>query len=62
MRYDLSDQVRLRAGVNNLLDRDPPLTSLAGFGGGEDAGRGNTFPQIYDAQGRYVFAGATLRF
>ncbi|WP_411818585.1 TonB-dependent receptor plug domain-containing protein [Hyphococcus sp. DH-69] len=62
MQYELSNGVELRAGVNNILDQDPPLTSLAGFGGGEDAGRGNTYPQIYDAQGRYVFAGATVRF
>ncbi|MEX6634513.1 TonB-dependent receptor domain-containing protein [Hyphococcus lacteus] len=61
-QYELSNGVELRAGVNNILDRDPPLTSLAGFGGGEDAGRGNTYPQIYDAQGRYVFAGATVKF
>ena len=62
MQYDVTEEVRLRAGVNNVLDQDPPLTSLAGFGGGEDAGRGNTYPQIYDAQGRYIFAGATVRF
>ena len=62
VRYDVSEDVQLRAGVNNVFDQDPPLTSLAGFGGGETAGRGNTYPQIYDAQGRFLFAGATVRF
>lgn len=62
MRYAFSDALELRAGVSNVLDQDPPLTSIAGFGGNESAGRANTFPQIYDAQGRYVFAGVTARF
>lgn len=62
LRYNLSDSIQLRGGINNLFEEDPPLTSLAGFGGGEDAGRGNTYPQLYDAQGRYIFAGATVRF
>lgn len=60
--YRVSETLSLRAGVNNVLDQDPPLTSLAGFSGSETDGRGNTYPQIYDAQGRYVFAGATIRF
>ena len=62
VQYDVSEALKLRAGVNNFLDQDPPLTSLAGFGGGENAGRGNTYPQLYDTQGRFLFAGATVRF
>ena len=62
LQYDVSESLELRAGVNNFLDQDPPLTSLAGFGGDEDDGRGNTYPQIYDTQGRFLFAGATVRF
>ena len=62
VRCELSDSIQLRAGINNLFDEDPPLTSLAGFGGGEDAGRGNTYPQLYDSQGRFIFAGVTMRF
>lgn len=52
------DGVTLRAGVNNLLDRDPPLTSS----GGGFSGNGNTFPQVYDSLGRYLFARATIDF
>lgn len=62
LRYALTDSLELRAGVNNIFDQDPPLTSIAGFGGSETSGRGNTFPQIYDAQGRFVFAGIRASF
>lgn len=62
VQYEIKRGLELRGGVNNLFDQDPPLTSLAGFGGGEDAGRGNSYPQLYDAQGRFVFAGITARF
>lgn len=60
--YQISEKFRVRGGINNAFDQDPPLTSLAGFGGGEGAGRGNSYPQVYDAQGRYIFVGATLSF
>lgn len=60
--YKLTPKIELRAGINNLLDQDPPLTSIAGFGGTETSGRGNTYPQIYDAQGRFLFAGITASF
>ena len=40
-------------GVNNVLDKDPPIlpsTSLpAPFF------NGNTYPQVYDTLGRYIF-------
>jgi iron complex outermembrane recepter protein len=60
--YTLNPNIEFRVGVNNLLDQDPPLTSIAGFGGTETSGRGNTYPQIYDAQGRFLFAGVTASF
>lgn len=48
-----------RAGVNNLLDKNPPLTTTAAI---EDGGNGNTYPQFYDAAGRYLFLGVTAGF
>jgi outer membrane receptor protein involved in Fe transport len=46
--------------VNNILDKDPPLV------GGQacPAGicNGNAYTQVYDALGRYIFAGVTLDF
>lgn len=57
------DRFSFRAGINNLLDKDPPVIS----GGSGDplpgvVGNGNTFPQIYDALGRYVFIGVSADF
>ncbi len=56
----IGDQLSLRIGANNILDRSPPLaggqTVFAG------SGNGNTFPQVYDALGRYLFAGFTVDF
>lgn len=60
--YILNDYVQIRLGINNILDQDPPLTSIAGFGGTETSGRGNTYPQIYDAQGRFIFTGFKVSF
>jgi outer membrane receptor protein involved in Fe transport len=51
-------QFTLRGGINNLGDRDPPISSLVGAG----FGNGNTFPGVYDALGRRVFLNATYKF
>lgn len=51
-------QLTLRGGVNNLTDKDPPLSALVGAG----FGNGNTYPQVYDALGRRVFLNATYKF
>jgi iron complex outermembrane recepter protein len=50
----------LRGGINNILDKDPPIansTTLAAV-----FGNGNTYPQVYDALGRRVFLNATYKF
>jgi len=63
--FDLSFQARLaqrlnlRFGANNILDREPPI---AGSVIGAGFGNGNTYPQVYDALGRYLFAGFTVDF
>lgn len=54
----VNDVVTLRGGVNNLTDEEPPLSSVVG----NAPGNGNTYPQVYDAFGRYIFVGATLDF
>lgn len=51
----------LRFGVNNVIDTDPPLV------GGDNCGNagqcnGNTYPQQYDALGRYFFMSGTAKF
>jgi outer membrane receptor protein involved in Fe transport len=58
MTARIGDHYNFRIGVNNILDREPPIATQlpAGFGSG------NTYPQVYDAMGRYIFAGVTLDF
>lgn len=51
-------QFTVIAGVNNILDKAPPITSQVGAG----FGNGNTFPQVYDALGRRVFVTGSYRF
>ncbi|MDT0575924.1 TonB-dependent receptor [Croceicoccus sp. F390] len=57
--YTVREAFTLRLGVNNVFDRDPPLTTTAAI---EDGGNGNTYPQFYDASGRYLFVGASVDF
>jgi len=56
-QWAAKDWVSFRFGVNNVLDDDPPLSASVGT-----TGNGNTYPQTYDALGRYFFVGATLDF
>lgn len=49
-----------RAGVNNILDEDPPL--IGGQNCPASTCNGNTFPQTYDALGRFVFIGVSKDF
>jgi outer membrane receptor protein involved in Fe transport len=65
--FDLTGTARigraqLRIGVRNLLDREPPIVPTGLFGPCPGSGtcNGNTFPQLYDALGRFIFAGATI--
>lgn len=51
--------VSLRVGVQNVLGRDPELTT-EGFGNFGNFGNGNTFPGHYDPLGRYIYLGLTL--
>ena len=51
--------VQLRAGINNLFDKDPPVIAaglLSSFG------NGNTYPGVYDPMGRVFSVGATVTF
>jgi outer membrane receptor protein involved in Fe transport len=63
--FDLAGQwhvwsnVTLRAGVNNLFDKDPPIVSSNVLAAG---GGGNTFPGTYDMLGRRIFVGAGIDF
>lgn len=60
LNWEIGDNYNFRLGANNVLDREPPVTGSqacpAGFC------NGNTFAQVYDALGRYIYAGVTLDF
>ena len=59
--YSLFDHaVDLRAGVNNVFDRLPPLVTSAGCPTGPC--NNNVWVTTYDALGRYIYAGATVTF
>jgi outer membrane receptor protein involved in Fe transport len=55
--WAISDKAGVTLGINNVLDDNPSITASVGT-----TGNGNTFPQTYDALGRYVFLRATLDF
>jgi iron complex outermembrane recepter protein len=58
--WDIAENVRLRAGVNNLFDTDPPIVPSFGpgsTGGGTAESFGN-----YDTAGRFIFTGVNIRF
>ena len=56
--YAITKKITFRAGINNVFDRDPPLSGLVGAG----FGNGNTYPQVYDALGRRFFFNLTAGF
>jgi iron complex outermembrane recepter protein len=56
--WNATKMITVAAGINNLLDKDPPLSSKVGVG----VGNGNTYPGVYDALGRRIFVNATVKF
>ncbi|MDN4052958.1 TonB-dependent receptor [Massilia sp. YIM B02763] len=58
--YRFNRNLALSLGVNNLFDKDPPLASSSSVTG--TSGNGNTYPQVYDSYGRFVYANLTYRF
>jgi iron complex outermembrane receptor protein len=59
--YALTKKIALSFGINNVLDRDPPLASGNAIpaAGSSNA---NTFPQVYDSMGRFIYINLTARF
>ena len=55
--WAITDKAGVTLGVNNVLDDNPSLSASVGT-----TGNGNTYPQTYDALGRYVFLRATVDF
>jgi outer membrane receptor protein involved in Fe transport len=69
----LADAYTFRFGINNIFDRSPPIVGtnganiiINGCAGSQNTifptCNANTFPNLYDAMGRYIFAGVTVDF
>ena len=58
--WNATRQLTFRGGINNLLDKDPPIVNNGTLAGA--FGNGNTYPQVYDTLGRRVFINATYKF
>ena len=68
----LYKMLRLQVGVNNVLDKDPPIIASSGTSAfpsdcpgitpNGSSCNGNTFPGTYDALGRFFFARLTAQF
>jgi len=51
----------VRAGINNLFDKDPPVVN-SNVAGPSINGNGNTFPGVYSYLGRSLWLGLTAKF
>jgi len=61
--WAMSDNIRVIAGVKNILDQDPPAVDSQSWGiSSPPFGNANTYPVVYDAFGREVFVSMTTRF
>jgi iron complex outermembrane recepter protein len=56
----VTDKVTLRIGANNVLDKAPPVIGSNNLP--STSGNGNTFPQVYDSLGRFIFAQLIAQF
>jgi outer membrane receptor protein involved in Fe transport len=54
------DKYNIRFGVNNMLDKDPPVNGSTTCPAGPC--NGNTWPTVYDATGRYMYVSLTAEF
>ena len=60
--FTVGDHYNLRIGVNNILDRDPPLVDSSFGSCPPGLCNGNAYVGTYDALGRYIYAGASVSF
>jgi len=58
--WNITKQITIWGGVNNLFDKDPPIVDSAIAG--PAFGNGNTYPQVYDALGRKLFVSVQVKF
>jgi outer membrane receptor protein involved in Fe transport len=57
--FRIDKGIELRIGINNLLDRQPPLV-VSNTAAGDGPINANTYPSWYDPLGRFIFASLAL--
>ena len=61
--YTVHEGISIHAGVQNIMDKDPPFLDSNALGvSAPPFGNGNTYPQVYDALGRTIFLGVTVKY
>jgi outer membrane receptor protein involved in Fe transport len=58
--FTVHNNLNFRVGVNNVFDKDPPIVGASNCPAGNC--NGGTYPQVYDALGRYIFVGLSADF
>ena len=58
--FTVHNNLNFRVGVNNVFDKDPPIVGASNCPAGFC--NGGTYPQVYDALGRFVFVGLSADF
>lgn len=59
----LNENLVLRIGINNILDKTPPALDAGLLGATSNAwGNGNTWPGVYDPLGRMLFVNVTAKY
>lgn len=53
--YDVTDSVMLNGGINNMFDKNPPITN-------RNVSEFNTFPSTYEPLGYNFYMGLTAKF
>ncbi len=58
--FKVHNGIVLRLGINNVLDRQPPLI-IGNTAAGDGPFNANTYPEWYDPLGRFAFASVALQ-
>jgi iron complex outermembrane receptor protein len=58
--YMLAHGILMMVGCNNVLDKDPPVLATSSLP--PPFFNGNTYPQVYDTLGRYLFVNLKMDF
>jgi outer membrane receptor protein involved in Fe transport len=61
LSYRFRDHYRFIIGCQNVLDTPPPIIGDPS-GGSSASYNGNTYPQVYDALGRYIFSAISIDY